>query len=72
MLSPNPVPMNGSQPDLVLTEEDDHGHIHTTHAFNTEAAEQLNSWLDGFKVQLSQMTDVNFDFFIHTVFYFCC
>ena len=64
----NPAPTNGSQPDLVLTEEDDHGHIHTTRAFNTETAEQLNSWLDGFEAQLSQMTDVNFDFFIHVLF----
>jgi hypothetical protein len=64
----NPAPTNGSQPDLVLTEVDDDGQTHTTRAFNTEMAEQLNSWLDGFEAQLNQMTDVNFDFFIHSLF----
>ncbi|KIM77843.1 hypothetical protein PILCRDRAFT_76259, partial [Piloderma croceum F 1598] len=64
----NPAPTNGSQPDLVLTEVDDDGNSHATRAFNTETAEQLNSWLDGFEAQLSQMTDVNFDIFIHVLF----
>ncbi|KAJ7076875.1 hypothetical protein B0H15DRAFT_925077 [Mycena belliarum] len=63
----NPAPTNGSQPDLVLTETDDHGVVHQTRAFNTETAEQLNSWLDGFDSQLRQMTDVNFDFFVHVL-----
>ncbi|KAK7033790.1 hypothetical protein R3P38DRAFT_3312437 [Favolaschia claudopus] len=36
-------------------------------AFNTETAEQLNSWLNGFESQLRQMTDVNFDFFVHVL-----
>jgi hypothetical protein len=49
----NPAPMNGSQPDLVVKERDNNGQIHTTHAFNTETAEQLNLWLNGFEVQLS-------------------
>jgi hypothetical protein len=64
----NPAPTNGSQPDLVLTEQDANGQTHTTRAFNTETAEQLNSWLNGFEAQLSQMTDVNFDFFMHVLF----
>jgi hypothetical protein len=59
--------MDGSQPDLVLTEVDDDGVVHQTRAFNTETAEQLNSWLDGFESQLQQMTDVNFDFFVHVL-----
>jgi hypothetical protein len=64
----NPAPTNGSQPDLILTEVDEEGNSHTTRAFNTETAEQLNSWLDGFEAQLSQRTDVNFDFFVHVLF----
>ncbi|KAJ7280149.1 hypothetical protein C8J57DRAFT_1567340 [Mycena rebaudengoi] len=61
----NPAPTNGSQPDLVVTEVDANGVVHQARAFNTETAEQLNSWLNGFESQLRQMTDMNFDFFIH-------
>lgn len=38
-------------------------------AFNTEIAEQLNSWLDGFKGALNRMTDYNFDFFLYSVLF---
>ncbi|KAF8146196.1 hypothetical protein K438DRAFT_1910755 [Mycena galopus ATCC 62051] len=48
----NPAPVNGSQPDLILIEHDDNG---------------LNSWLSGFKSQLREMADVNYDFFIHNL-----
>ncbi|KAJ7937955.1 hypothetical protein B0H13DRAFT_2226433 [Mycena leptocephala] len=40
---------------------------HQTRAFNTETAEQLNSWLSSFESQLRQMSDVNYDFFIHVL-----
>ncbi|KAJ6595103.1 hypothetical protein DFH09DRAFT_1413020 [Mycena vulgaris] len=63
----NPAPLNGSQPDLILIQEDANGTRHQTRAFNTETAEQLNSWLNGFESQLRQMSDVNYDFFIHVV-----
>jgi hypothetical protein len=63
----NPAPTNGTQPDLILTEIDVHGVAHQTRAFNTETAEQLNAWLNGFESQLRQMTDVNYDFFIHVL-----
>ncbi|KAJ7836766.1 hypothetical protein B0H14DRAFT_3870690 [Mycena olivaceomarginata] len=63
----NPAPTNGSQPDLILVEEDANGTKHQTRAFNTETAEQLNSWLNGFESQLRQMSDVNYDFFIHVL-----
>ncbi|KAJ7677398.1 hypothetical protein B0H14DRAFT_3101937 [Mycena olivaceomarginata] len=63
----NPAPTNGSQPDLILVEEDANGTKHQTRAFNTETAEQLNSWLNGFESELRQMSDVNYDFFIHQV-----
>ncbi|KAJ7245525.1 hypothetical protein C8J57DRAFT_1524243 [Mycena rebaudengoi] len=63
----NPAPVDGSQPDLVVAEEDAQGQVHQTRAFNTETAEQLNSWLSGFESQLRQMTDINYDFFIHVL-----
>ncbi|KAJ7347200.1 hypothetical protein DFH08DRAFT_1001888, partial [Mycena albidolilacea] len=63
----NPAPTNGSQPDLILVEEDANGTKHQTRAFNTETAEQLNSWLNGLESQLRQMSDVNYDFFIHVL-----
>ncbi|KAJ7671731.1 hypothetical protein B0H17DRAFT_1162093 [Mycena rosella] len=63
----NPAPANGSQPDLVLVEEDANGVVHQTRAFNTETAEQLNSWLSGFESKLRQMSDVNYDFFVHAL-----
>ncbi|KAJ7735904.1 hypothetical protein B0H16DRAFT_1764534 [Mycena metata] len=63
----NPAPTDGTQPDLVLAVEDNNGVTHQTRAFNTETAEQLNSWLNGFESQLRQMTEVNYDFFIHVL-----
>ncbi|KAJ7148038.1 hypothetical protein C8R43DRAFT_521820 [Mycena crocata] len=63
----NPAPVNGSQPDLILMEEDANGNRHQTRAFNTETSEQLNSWLNGFESQLRQMSDVNYDFFVHVL-----
>ncbi|KAF7355375.1 hypothetical protein MSAN_01454100 [Mycena sanguinolenta] len=63
----NPAPMDGSQPDLVLTMQDANGEVHQTRAFNTETAEQFNSWLNGFESQLRQMSDVNYDFFVHVL-----
>jgi hypothetical protein len=44
---------------------DDDGQRHSSRAFNTETAEQLNSWLDGFESQLRQMSAVNYDIFVH-------
>jgi hypothetical protein len=61
----NPAPADGSQPDLLRVSEDSQGQKHLTRAFNTETAEQFNSWLDGFESQTQSMTDVMFDFFIH-------
>ncbi|KAJ7930302.1 hypothetical protein B0H13DRAFT_2228304 [Mycena leptocephala] len=49
----SPAPKNGSQPDLVLVEEDANGIRHQTRAFNTET--------------LRQMSDVNYDFFVHVL-----
>ncbi|KAF8512191.1 hypothetical protein JB92DRAFT_2723848 [Gautieria morchelliformis] len=61
----NPSPRNGSQPDLLLqTTDPTTGRTQAAWAFNTEAAEQLNAWLDGFEAQLRQMSDFNYDFTI--------
>ena len=38
-----------------------------TWAFTTETSEQLNAWLNGFEAQMRQMTDYNFDFFMHSI-----
>ncbi|KAF9471637.1 hypothetical protein BDN70DRAFT_926075 [Pholiota conissans] len=64
----NPAPTNGSQPDLIVVKQDSQGQTHSTRAFNTETAEHFNSWLTGFESQLSQMSDINFDFFMHSLF----
>ncbi|KAJ7670538.1 hypothetical protein B0H17DRAFT_1141767 [Mycena rosella] len=63
----NPAPTNGTQPDSILTDVDDNGIAHQMRAFNTETAEQLNSWLNDFESQLRQMTDVSYDFFVHVL-----
>lgn len=63
----NPAPANGTQPDLVIAREDEQGRKHLTRAFNTETAEQLNAWLNGFEASMRQMTAVNFDFFMHSI-----
>ncbi|KAJ6528959.1 hypothetical protein B0H19DRAFT_1333647 [Mycena capillaripes] len=63
----NPAPLNGSQPDLILVKEDTDGTTHQTRAFNTETSEQLNSWLNGFESQLRQMSDMNYDIFVHVL-----
>jgi hypothetical protein len=63
----NPAPANGTQPDLVIALEDEAGGVHLTRAFNTETSEQLNAWLNGFEPQMRQMTDYNFDFFMHAI-----
>ncbi|KAJ7746422.1 hypothetical protein B0H14DRAFT_3117475 [Mycena olivaceomarginata] len=65
----NPAPTNGSQPDLVLVDVDDNGRTHTTRAFNTETAEQLNAWLNGFEAQLRQMSATNYDFCVHVLMF---
>lgn len=63
----NPAPTNGSQPDLVRVEQDANGEKHLTRAFNTETAEQFNSWLTSYESQMRQMSDVSYDFFMHVL-----
>jgi hypothetical protein len=64
----NPAPADGSQPDLVITKEEN-GQTLTVRAYNTETAEQLNAWLTAFEVPMRQMTNYNFDFFMHTILF---
>ncbi|KAJ7703508.1 hypothetical protein B0H17DRAFT_1127143 [Mycena rosella] len=66
----NPAPVHGSQPDLILVEEDANETRHHTCAFNIETAEQLNSWLNSFESQLQQISDANHDF-IHILMIIC-
>ncbi|KIJ42280.1 hypothetical protein M422DRAFT_254684 [Sphaerobolus stellatus SS14] len=63
----NPSPSNGSQPDLVLGKESPNGEKVTVRAFNTQTAEQLNSWMDGYESQTRQMTDKSFAFYCHCI-----
>ncbi|KIJ22880.1 hypothetical protein M422DRAFT_276636 [Sphaerobolus stellatus SS14] len=61
----NPNPSDGSQPDLVIPVLTANGESVLARAFNTETAEQLNAWMDGFEAQMRQMADYNFGFESH-------
>lgn len=65
----NPAPADGSQPDLVIEQRTASGEVKTVRAFNTETAEQLNAWLSGFEGPMRQMTNYNFDFFMHVLLF---
>jgi hypothetical protein len=66
----NPAPLNGSAPNLVITERNAQGQLYYKHAFNTSACEQLNAWLGGFEPILKRMTSGNFDWFLHTMLFY--
>jgi hypothetical protein len=55
------------QPDLVIALEDEAGSVHLTRAFNMETSKQLNAQLNGFEPQMRQMTDYNYNFFMHAI-----
>jgi hypothetical protein len=38
--------------------------------FITQACEQLNGWLGGFESILKQMTQTNFDWFLHVMLFY--
>lgn len=65
----NPAPLNGSAPNLVVVDEDKQGRKYYKRAFNTQACEQLNSWLGGFDPILKRMKIGNFNWFIHTMLF---
>ncbi|KAF8999984.1 hypothetical protein BDQ17DRAFT_1391397 [Cyathus striatus] len=58
----NPAPQDGSAPNLVYIAQD-------RDAFNTQACEQLNSWLGGFESIMKHMTPSNFNWFIHSMIF---
>ena len=66
----NPAPLDGSAPNLVITEYDKNGQPYLKRAFNTQACEQLNAWLGGFESILRKMTIGNFNWFLHTMLFY--
>jgi hypothetical protein len=66
----NPAPSDGSAPNLVIIARDKFGKPYLKRAFNTQACEQLNSWLGGFESILKRMTVGNFDWFLHTMLFY--
>ena len=66
----NPAPTDGSAPNLVIPTTDKHGQPCFKRAFNTQACEQLNSWLGGYESILKRMTPGNFNWFLHTMLYY--
>jgi hypothetical protein len=65
----NPAPRDGSAPNLVILDQDEEGNPVYKRAFNTQACEQLNSWLGGFESILKRMTPSNFNWFIHAMLF---
>ncbi|KAF8905218.1 hypothetical protein CPB84DRAFT_1893787 [Gymnopilus junonius] len=63
----NPAPLDGSAPNLVKVAKNKEGNDYLQRAFNTQACEQLNSWLGGFEGILKQMMIGNFDWLLHTM-----
>lgn len=57
-------PMKGMSHFMV---EDENGDKHSSQAFKTEIAEQMNARLDRFKSLLSQMSNVSFNFYMHVL-----
>ncbi|KAM6491941.1 hypothetical protein JOM56_012579 [Amanita muscaria] len=66
----NPAPLDGSAPNLVITERNARGQLYYKRAFNTQACEQLNAWLGGFEPILKRMTAGNFNWFLHTMLFY--
>ena len=65
----NQAPLNGSAPNLVILENDVNGNPHYKHAFNSQACEQLNTWIGGFLAILNRMTIDNFRWFLHVILF---
>ncbi|KAF8994206.1 hypothetical protein BDQ17DRAFT_1392455 [Cyathus striatus] len=66
----NPAPQDGSAPNLVYIAQDRNGERYHKRAFNTQACEQLNSWLGGFESIMKRMTPSNFNWFIHSMIFY--
>ena len=66
----NPAPLNGSAPNLVIEAKTKDGKKYMKRAFNTQACEQLNSWIGGFESILKRMTIYNFNWFLHVMLFY--
>ncbi|KAF8320179.1 uncharacterized protein EI90DRAFT_2939540, partial [Cantharellus anzutake] len=63
----NPAPTDGRHPNLITPIKGKDGKVVLQCAFNTEAAEQLNSWFQLYSSQLSHMHPNNHDFLVHVM-----
>ena len=59
-----------SAPNLVVQAETKDGEKYLKRAFNTQACEQLNSWIGGFESILKRMTIDNFNWFLHVMLFY--
>jgi len=66
----NPAPLNGSAPNLIQVAHDKNGQEYLQRAYNSQACEQLNSWLGGFESILKRMKTGNFDWFLHSMLFY--
>ena len=66
----NPAPTDGSASNLVVIDYDKKGKPYYKRAFNTQACEQLNSWLGGFELILKRMKPGSFNWFLHTMLFY--
>ncbi len=66
----NPAPTDGSASNLVIPTVDKDGKPCFKCAFNTQACEQLNSWLGGYESILKRMTPGNFNWFLHAILHY--
>jgi hypothetical protein len=62
--------MDNSNPNLVQSVVDNAGVIRKQWMFNTQASEQLNSWIAGYLQILKRMAADNFMWFLHSMLYF--
>ena len=55
---------------ILLVKRLKNGVFQDVREFNTQACEQLNSWLGGFESILKWMTSKNFDWFLHVMLFY--
>ncbi|KAH6902652.1 hypothetical protein BKA70DRAFT_1434983 [Coprinopsis sp. MPI-PUGE-AT-0042] len=65
----NPAPDDNTVPNLVIRDYDQNGRPVWRRAFNTQACEQLNSWLASYDPILKRMTIHNFNWLLHSLLF---
>ena len=55
---------------ILVIDYDKKGKPYYKRAFNTQACEQLNSWLGGFELILKHMKSGNFNWFLNTMLFY--